>query len=175
MSQTPAEKIINRFIANNPQSALKFLQSEKIAISNNPSLDEIVEILYNKYFENDKAFNKKLGEFIAFGDNIGFVITTSLVLAVIATAGVGVSGTTAAAKFKRDKRIAENQAEIEKFKIQITSDAERKAQRDKVVSESITTYTTALQEQSAKRRTNAIIFVAGAAIIGIIAVIILRK
>jgi hypothetical protein len=175
MSQSPAEKIINRFIANNPQNTLDFLKGENIPISENPTLDEITEALYPKYFENDKAFNTRLGEFIANGGNIGFVITTSLVIAIISAAGVGVTGTAAAAKFARDKRIAENKAEIEKFRIQITSDEERKAARDKVVSEQITNYTTALQEESSKRRTNAIIFVAGAAVLGIMAVIILRK
>lgn len=175
MSMSPAEKIINRFIANNPQNALDFLRGENIAISDNPTLDEITEALYQKYFENDKVFKRKLGELIANGDNVGFVITTGLIIAIISAAGVGVSGTAAAAKFARDKRIAENKAEIEKFRIQITTDEERKAARDKVVSEQITNYTTALQEESSKRRTNAIIFVAGAAVLGIIAVIILRK
>ena len=175
MSMSPAEKIINRFIANNPQNALDFLRGENIPISDNPTLDEITEALYQKYFENDKVFKRKLGELIANGDNVGFVITTGLIIAIISAAGVGVSGTAAAAKFVRDKRIAENKAEIEKFRIQITTDEERKAARDKVVSEQITNYTTALQEESSKRRTNAIIFVAGAAVLGIIAVIILRK
>ena len=175
MSMSPAEKIINRFIANNPQNALDFLRGENIPISDNPTLDEITESLYQKYFENDKVFKRKLGELIANGDNVGFVITTGLIIAIISAAGVGVSGTAAAAKFARDKRIAENKAEIEKFRIQITTDEERKAARDKVVSEQITNYTTALQEESSKRRTNAIIFVAGAAVLGIIAVIILRK
>lgn len=175
MSMSPAEKIINRFIANNPQNALDFLRGENIPISDNPTLDEITEALYQKYFENDKVFKRKLGELIANGDNVGFVITTGLIIAIISAAGVGVSGTAAAAKFARDKRIAENKAEIEKFRIQITTDEERKAARDKVVSEQITNYTTALQEESSKRRTNAIIFVAGAAVLGIIAVIILRK
>lgn len=175
MSMSPAEKIINRFIANNPQNTLDFLRGENIPISDNPTLDEITEALYQKYFENDKVFKRKLGELIANGDNIGFVITTGLIIAIISAAGVGVSGTAAAAKFARDKRIAENKAEIEKFRIQITTDEERKAARDKVVSEQITNYTTALQEESSKRRTNAIIFVAGAAVLGIIAVIILRK
>jgi hypothetical protein len=172
---SPAEKIINRFIANNPQNALDFLRGENIPIPDNPTLDEITEALYQKYFENDKVFKRKLGELIANGDNVGFVITTGLIIAIISAAGVGVSGTAAAAKFARDKRIAENKAEIEKFRIQITTDEERKAARDKVVSEQITNYTTALQEESSKRRTNAIIFVAGAAVLGIIAVIILRK
>ena len=175
MSISPAEKIINRFIANNPQNTLDFLRGENIPISDNPTLDEITEALYQKYFENDKVFKRKLGELIANGDNVGFVITTGLIIAIISAAGVGVSGTAAAAKFARDKRIAENKAEIEKFRIQITTDEERKAARDKVVSEQITNYTTALQEESSKRRTNAIIFVAGAAVLGIIAVIILRK
>ena len=175
MSQSPAEKIINRFIANNPQNTLDFLRGENIPISDNPTLDEITEALYQKYFENDKVFKRKLGELIANGDNVGFVITTGLIIAIISAAGVGVSGTAAAAKFARDKRIAENKAEIEKFRIQITTDEERKAARDKVVSEQITNYTTALQEESSKRRTNAIIFVAGAAVLGIIAIIILRK
>lgn len=175
MSMSPAEKIINRFIANNPQNALDFLRGENIPIPDNPTLDEITEALYQKYFENDKVFKRKLGELIANGDNVGFVITTGLIIAIISAAGVGVSGTAAAAKFARDKRIAENKAEIEKFRIQITTDEERKAARDKVVSEQITNYTTALQEESSKRRTNAIIFVAGAAVLGIIAVIILRK
>lgn len=174
MNQTPAEKFINRFIANNPQSALKFLRRENIAISKNPSLDEITETLYSKYFENDKVFNKKLGDFIAYGDNIGIIDPISLSI-IIAVVSIGASGTAAASKFSKDKKIAENKAEIEKFRIQITSDEERKAQRDKVVSEQITSYTTALQEESSKRRTNAIIFVAGAALLGIIAVIILRK
>ena len=175
MSISPAEKIINRFIANNPQNTLDFLRGENIPISDNPTLDEITEALYQKYFENDKVFKRKLGELIANGDNVGFVITTGLIIAIISAAGVGVSGTAAAAKFARDKRIAENKAEIEKFRIQITTDEERKAARDKVVSEQITNYTTALQEESSKRRTNAIIFVAGAAVLGIIGVIILRK
>lgn len=175
MSMSPAEKIINRFIANNPQNTLDFLRGENIPISDNPTLDEITEALYQKYFQNDKVFKRKLGELIANGDNIGFVITTGLIIAIISAAGVGVTGTTAAAKFARDKKIAENKAEIEKFRIQITTDEERKAARDKVVSEQITNYTTALQEESSKRRTNAIIFVAGAAVLGIIAVIILRK
>ena len=175
MSISPAEKIINRFIANNPQNTLDFLRGENIPISDNPTLDEITEALYQKYFENDKVFKRKLGELIANGDNVGFVITTGLIIAIISAAGVGVSGTAAAAKFASDKRIAENKAEIEKFRIQITTDEERKAARDKVVSEQITNYTTALQEESSKRRTNAIIFVAGAAVLGIIAVIILRK
>ena len=175
MSISPAEKIINRFIANNPQNTLDFLRGENIPISDNPTLDEITEALYQKYFENDKVFKRKLGELIANGDNVGFVITTGLIIAIISAAGGGVSGTAAAAKFARDKRIAENKAEIEKFRIQITTDEERKAARDKVVSEQITNYTTALQEESSKRRTNAIIFVAGAAVLGIIAVIILRK
>ena len=175
MSMSPAEKIINRFIANNPQNTLDFLRGENIHISDNPTLDEITEALYQKYFENDKMFKRKLGELIANGDNVGFVITTGLIIAIISAAGVGVSGTAAAAKFAKDKRIAENKAEIEKFRIQITTDEERKAARDKVVSEQITNYTTALQEESSKRRTNAIIFVAGAAVLGIIAVIILRK
>ena len=175
MSISPAEKIINRFIANNPQNTLDFLRGENIPISDNPTLDEITEALYQKYFENDKVFKRKLGELIANGDNVGFVITTGLIIAIISAAGVGVSGTAAAAKFARDKRIAENKAEIEKFRIQITTDEERKAARDKVVSEQITNYTTALQEESSKRRTNSIIFVAGAAVLGVIAVIILRK
>lgn len=175
MSQTPAEKIINRFIANNPQRAFKFLQSEKIAISNNPSLDEIVEILYNKYFENDKAFNTRLGEYIANGDFIGFVITTGLIIAIVSVAGVGVSGTAAAAKFARDKKIAENQSEVDKLRIQITTQGQLDTDRNKILASSVTDYKQSLQEQSSQRRKTAIIFVAGIAVVGIVAAIILRK
>jgi hypothetical protein len=154
VNQTPAEKIINRFIANNPQSALEFLQSENIAISENPSLDEIIETLYNKYFENDKAFNRKLGEFIANGDNIGFVITLSIIVAVVS---VGASGTVAAAKFNKDKRIAENKSEIENlgFKLPVTKSARLKGIKLYQIPLPLTPprYKSNLQ----KRRTNAII------------------
>ena len=54
MSMSPAEKIINRFIANNPQNALDFLRGENIPISDNPTLDEITEALYQKYFESQR-------------------------------------------------------------------------------------------------------------------------
>jgi hypothetical protein len=172
MSQSPAEKIINRFIANNPQNTLDFLKGENIPISENPTLDEITEALYQKYFENDKAFNTRLGEFIANGGNIGFVITASIIIAVV---GVGVSGGVAAAKFNKDKKIAENQSEVDKLRIQMTTQAQLDAERSKIVASSITDYKKSLQEQSSQRRKTAIIFVAGIAVVGIVAAIILRK
>jgi hypothetical protein len=172
MSQSPAEKIINRFIANNPQNTLDFLKGENIPISENPTLDEITEALYQKYFENDKAFNTRLGEFIANGGNIGFVITASIIIAVV---GVGVSGGVAVAKFNKDKKIAENQSEVDKLRIQMTTQAQLDAERNKIVASSITDYKKSLQEQSSQRRKTAIIFVAGIAVVGIVAAIILRK
>jgi hypothetical protein len=172
MSQSPAEKIINRFIANNPQNTLDFLKGENIPISENPTLDEITEALYQKYFENDKAFNTRLGEFIANGGNIGFVITASIIIAVV---GVGVSGGVAVAKFNKDKKIAENQSEVDKLRIQMTTQAQLDAERNKIVASSITDYKKSLQEQSSQRRKTAIIFVAGIALVGIVAAIILRK
>jgi hypothetical protein len=172
MSQSPAEKIINRFIANNPQNTLDFLNGENIPISENPTLDEITEALYQKYFENDKAFNTRLGEFIANGGNIGFVITASIIIAVV---GVGVSGGVAVAKFNKDKKIAENQSEVDKLRIQMTTQAQLDAERNKIVASSITDYKKSLQEQSSQRRKTAIIFVAGIAVVGIVAAIILRK
>jgi hypothetical protein len=172
MSQSPAEKIINRFIANNPQNTLDFLKGENISISENPTLDEITEALYQKYFENDKAFNTRLGEFIANGGNIGFVITASIIIAVV---GVGVSGGVAVAKFNKDKKIAENQSEVDKLRIQMTTQAQLDAERNKIVASSITDYKKSLQEQSSQRRKTAIIFVAGIAVVGIVAAIILRK
>ena len=172
MSQSPAEKIINRFIANNPQNTLDFLKGENIPISENPTLDEITEALYQKYFENDKAFNTRLGEFIANGGNIGFVITASIITAIV---GVGVSGGVAVAKFNKDKKIAENQSEVDKLRIQMTTQAQLDAERSKIVASSITDYKKSLQEQSSQRRKTAIIFVAGIAVVGIVAAIILRK
>jgi hypothetical protein len=172
MSQSPAEKIINRFIANNPQNTLDFLNGENIPISENPTLDEITEALYKKYFENDKAFNTRLGEFIANGGNIGFVITASIIIAIV---GVGVSGGIAVAKFNKDKKIAENQSEVDKLRIQMTTQAQLDAERSKIVASSITDYKKSLQEQSSQRRKTAIIFVAGIAVVGIVAAIILRK
>lgn len=175
MSMSPAEKIINRFIANNPQNTLDFLKGENIPISDNPTLDEITEALYQKYFENDKAFNTRLGELIAHGDNIGFVITTGLIIAIVSAVGVGVSGTAAAAKFARDKKIAENKSEVDKLRIQITTQAQLDADRNKILASSITDYKQSLQEQSSQRRKTAIIFVAGIAVVGIVAAIILKK
>lgn len=175
MSQSPAEKIINRFIARNPQMTLEFLQSENVPISTQPSLDDITKSLYEKYFENDKAFNTRLAELIANGDNIGFVITTGLIIAIVSAVGVGVSGTAAAAKFARDKKIAENQSEVDKLRIQITTQAQLDADRNKIVASSVTDYKQSLQEQSSQRRKTAIIFVAGIAVVGIVAAIILRK
>jgi hypothetical protein len=172
MSQSPAEKIINRFIARNPQMTLEFLQSENIPLSTEPSLDEITKSLYEKYFENDKAFNTRLGELIANGDNIGFIITASIIIAIV---GVGVSGGIAIAKFNKDKKIAENQSEVDKLRIQITTQAQLDADRNKILASSVTDYKQSLQEQSSQRRKTAIIFVAGIAVIGIVAVIILRK
>ena len=172
MSQSAAEKIINRFIANNPQNTLDFLNGENIPISENPTLDEITEALYKKYFENDKAFNTRLGEFIANGGNIGFVITASIIIAIV---GVGVSGGVAVAKFNKDKKIAENQSEVDKLRIQMTTQAQLDAERSKIVASSITDYKKSLQEQSSQRRKTAIIFVAGIAVVGIVAAIILRK
>jgi len=172
MSQSPAEKIINRFIAKNPEMTLEFLESENIPLSTQPSLDEITKSLYEKYFENDKAFNTKLGELIANGNNIGFVITASIIIAIV---GVGVSGGVAVAKFNKDKKIAENQSEVDKLRIQMTTQAQLDAERNKIVASSILDYKQSLQEQSSQRRKTAIIFVAGIAVVGIVAVIILRK
>jgi len=172
MSQSPAEKIINRFIAKNPEMTLEFLESENIPLSTQPSIDEITKSLYEKYFENDKAFNTKLGELIANGNNIGFVITASIIIAIV---GVGVSGGVAVAKFNKDKKIAENQSEVDKLRIQMTTQAQLDAERNKIVASSILDYKQSLQEQSSQRRKTAIIFVAGIAVVGIVAVIILRK
>jgi len=172
MSQSPAEKIINRFIAKNPEMTLEFIESENIPLSTQPSIDEITKSLYEKYFENDKAFNTKLGELIANGNNIGFVITASIIIAIV---GVGVSGGVAVAKFNKDKKIAENQSEVDKLRIQMTTQAQLDAERNKIVASSILDYKQSLQEQSSQRRKTAIIFVAGIAVVGIVAVIILRK
>lgn len=172
MSQSAAEKIINRFIAAEPQMTVEFLRSENIVLPSQPTLNEITKSVYDKYFENDKSFNTKLGELIVNGDKIGFVITTAIIIAIV---GTGVSGAAAAAKFKKDQRIAENQSEVEKFRIRVTSQAQRDADRSKVVTESVSSYKQNLQEQSSQRRKTAIIFVAGIGLVGIIAAIILRK
>jgi hypothetical protein len=172
MSQTPSEKIINTFIARKPQLAIDFLKSQSVPLSSAPTLNEITARLYERYYQNDKAFNTALGEAIAYGDNIGFVITASIIVGIIAT---GVSGGVAASKFNKDKRIAENQAQVAKNAATQQTQAQLQAQRDATVASSLATYKADLEAQSTERRKSAIIFVAGIAVVGIVAALIFRK
>jgi hypothetical protein len=57
----------------------------------------------------------------------------------------------------------------------MTTQAQLDAERSKIVASSISDYKKSLQEQSSQRRKTAIIFVAGIALVGIVAAIILRK
>ena len=176
MNQTPAEKIINTFIARRPQMAIDFLKSQDVPISSAPTLNEITARLYERYYQNDKAFNTALGEVIAYGDNIGFVITTSVLIAIIgSTVSVGVTGGAAAAKLQKDKRIAENQAQVAKNAATQKTQAQLQAERDSEVASSVARYTGELEGQSTQRRKSAIIFVAGIAVVGMVAALIFRK
>lgn len=172
MNITPSEKIINGFIARKPELAVDFLKSQGVPLSSEPTLNEITARLYERYYQNDKTFNKALGEVIAYGDNIGFVITASLIVGIIAT---GVSGGVAASKFNKDKRIAENQAQVAKNAAQHQTEAQKQAARDEAVASSVATYKSELEAQSTQRRKSAIIFVAGIAVLGMVAALIFRK
>ena len=172
MNQTPSEKIINTFIARRPQMAVDFLKSQGVPLSSAPTLNEITARLYERYYQNDKAFNTALGEVIAYGDNIGFVITASIIIAIV---GTGVSGGFAAAKFNKDKRIAENQAQVAKNAAAQQTQAQLQAQRDSTVASSVATYKAELEAQSTQRLKSSIIFVAGIAVVGMVAAIIFRK
>ena len=172
MNQTPSEKIINTFIARKPQMAVDFLKSQGVPLSSAPTLNEITARLYERYYQNDKAFNTALGEAIAYGDNIGFIITASIIVGIVAT---GVSGGVAASKFNKDKRIAENQAQVAKNAAAQQTQAQLQAQRDSTVASSVATYKAELEAQSTQRRKSAIIFVAGIAVVGMVAALIFRK
>lgn len=172
MNQAPSEKIINTFIARKPQMAVDFLKSQGVPLSSAPTLNEITARLYERYYQNDKAFNTALGEAIAYGDNIGFIITASIIVGIVAT---GVSGGVAAAKFNKDKRIAENQAQVAKNAAAQQTQAQLQAQRDSTVASSVATYKAELEAQSTQRRKSAIIFVAGIAVVGMVAALIFRK
>ena len=176
MSLSPSEKIINTFIASKPQSAIDFLKSQSVPLSSTPSLSEITERLYERYYQNDKSFNTALGETIAYGDNIGFVITASVIVAIVGTGvGTGVGAGFKAAKFNKDKRIAENLAQVKKNAAALQTQAELDAQRAKIISSSLEDYKTGLEAESTQRRKNAIIFVAGIAVLGMVAALIFRK
>lgn len=173
MNQTPSEKIINKFIAVKPQMAVDFLKSEGVRLSSAPTLNEITARLYERYYENDKAFNTELGNIIANGDKIGFEpITIGIIIAIVST---GVGGGATAAKFQKDKRIAENQAQVAKNAAAQQTQAQLQAQRDSTVASSVATYKAELEAQSTQRRKSAIIFVAGIAVVGMVAALIFRK
>jgi len=172
MNLTPQEKVINGFIARKPDLAIDFLKSEKVPLSSNPSLNEITARLYERYYQNDEGFNKRLGEVIGNGDNVGFVITTALIIGLV---GTGVAGVSAKTKLEKDKRIAENQAQVAKNAAAARTQAQLDAERAAAVSSSLATYKADLQEQSTARRKNAIIFVAAIGVVGIIAALILKK
>jgi len=172
MNLTPQEKVINGFIARKPDLAIDFLKSEKVPLSSNPSLNEITARLYERYYQNDESFNKRLGEVIGNGDNVGFVITTALIIGLV---GTGVAGVSAKSKFEKDKRIAENQAQVAKNAAAAQTQAQLDAQRAASVSSSLATYKADLQSQSTARRKNAIIFVAAIGVVGIVAALVLKK
>lgn len=172
MSLSPSEKIINTFIAKNPQSAVEFLKSQGIQVSSDPNFEEITSLIYERYYQNDKDFNTALGETIAYGDNIGFVITASIIVAIV---GTGVGAGFKAAQLNKDKRIAENLAQVKKNAAALQTQAELDAQRAKVISSSLEDYKTGLEAESTQRRKNAIIFVASIAVLGMVAAVIFRK
>lgn len=172
MSISPSEKIINTFIASKPQSAIDFLKSQSVPLTSTPSLSEITERLYERYYQNDKSFNTALGETIAYGDNIGFVITASIIVAIV---GTGVGAGFKAAQLNKDKRIAENLAQVKKNAAALQTQAELDAQRAKVISSSVEDYKTGLEAESTQRRKNAIIFVASIAVLGMVSALIFRK
>lgn len=176
MNLTPQEKVINGFIARKPDLAIEFLRSQKVPLSSEPTLNEITARLYERYYQNDKAFNEALGKIIANGDNVGFVITTSLIIGLV-TAGVttGITAGTAKSKFERDKRIAENQAQVAKNAAAQQTEAQKEAGRAQAVATSIADYKMQLEAESTARRKNAVIFVAAIGVIGIVAALILKK
>lgn len=172
MNISPSEKIINTFIAKKPQSAVEFLKSQGIQVSSDPNFEEITSLIYERYYQNDKDFNTALGETIAYGDNIGFVITASIIVAIV---GTGVGAGFKAAQLNKDKRIAENLAQVKKNAAALQTQAELDAQRAKVISSSLEDYKTGLEAESTQRRKNAIIFVASIAVLGMVAAVIFRK
>ena len=172
MNITPQEKVINGFIARKPELAIDFLRSQRVPLSSNPSLNEITARLYERYYQNDKAFNEAFGKLIALGDNVGFVITASIIVALVST---GVSAGVAKSKFERDKRIAENQAQVAKNAASEQTEAQKQAARAQAVATSIADYKMQLEAESTARRKNAVIFVAAIGVIGIIAALVLKK
>jgi hypothetical protein len=169
---TPQEKVINGFIARKPDLAIDFLRGEKVPLSSSPSLNEITARLYERYYQNDASFNKRLGEVIGTGDNVGFVITTALIVGLV---GTGVAGVSAKTKLEKDKRIAENQAQVAKNAAEAKTQAQIDAERAAAVSSSVATYKSELEAQSTARRKNAIIFVAAIGVVGIVAALVLKK
>jgi cobalamin biosynthesis Mg chelatase CobN len=172
MNLTPQEKVINGFIARKPELAIEFLRSQKVPLSSEPSLNEITARLYERYYQNDKAFNEALGKVIAHGDNVGFVITASIIVALV---GTGVKAGVAKSKFEKDKRIAENQAEVAKNAASKQTQAQIEAERAQAVSTSVAEYKMQLEAESTARRKNAIIFVAAIGVLGLVAAIVLKK
>lgn len=172
MNLTPQEKVINGFIARKPDLAIEFLRSQKVPLSSEPTLNEITARLYERYYQNDKAFNEALGKIIANGDNVGFVITASIIVALV---GTGVSAGIAKSKFEKDKRIAENQAQVAKNAASQQTQAQLEAQRAESVATSVAEYKAQLEAESTARRKNAIIFVAAIGVIGIVAALVLKK
>jgi hypothetical protein len=172
MPQSKPEALINQYIANYPQLAIKFLKSERIAIANDASLDEITEALYKAYYKGDKAFAVRLGKYISEGEHVGVVIIDDIIIAVVVT---GIAAARAKSKFELEKRIAENKAQVAKNAALKKTEAEIAAERARIVASSAEQYKEDLQEQSTARRKNAIIFVAGIAVLGIVAALIFKK
>jgi hypothetical protein len=172
MKESPSEKIINTFIARKPQLAVDFLKAQGVPLSSAPTLKEITTRLYERYYQNDKGFNTALGQAIAYGDNIGFVITASIIVAIV---GTGVGAGFKSAQFNKDKRIAENLAQVEKNAAGLRTQAQLDAERAGAVATSVADYKASLEAESTQRRKSAIIFVAGIAVVGMVAALIFRK
>jgi len=172
MALSKAEALINQFIASSPQLAIKFLKSERIAIADDASLNEITEKLYSRYFDGDKAYAARLGKFISEGEHVGVVIIDDIIIAVVVT---GIAATRAKAKFEKDKRIAENQAQVAKNAALAKTDAEIKAERAKLLATSEAQYAEDLKKEAAARRKNAIVYLAAFGVLAILALVILKK
>lgn len=172
MAISKAEALINQFIASSPQLAIQFLKSERIAIADNASLNEITEKIYSRYYDGDKAYGARLGKFISEGEHVGVVIIDDIIIALVIT---GVASARAKSKFDRDKRIAENQAQVAKNAALAKTDAQIKAERAKLLAASEAQYREDLKKEAAERRKNAIVYVAAFGVLAILAVIILKK
>lgn len=172
MALSKAEALINQFIASSPQLAIQFLESERIAISDNASLNEITDKIYSRYLDGDKAYAFRLGKFISEGEHVGVVIIDDIIIAVVIT---GVAAARSKAKFEKDKRIAENQAQVAKNAAAKQTQAEIEADRAKIVATSEAQYRETVIKEAAARRKNALIFIGGFGILAMLAIVILKK